>query len=216
MSDDLAAYYRRRAPEYESIYFRPEEQRLFELEEMARALRAWVAGRDVLEVATGTGWWTVHAAATAKSVTATDFVEETLAIAKLKPLEGVRFLFADAFKLDAVPGEFDAAVACFWLSHVPRAEIAAFLRGLHGRLKAGSRVFMADNVYIEGFGGEFTRSESSEDTYRVRQDQSGKSSRVLKNYFSEEELRGFLSEMQAVEVIMGERFWWLTYETPGA
>lgn len=57
----MADYYARRAREYDQVYFKPERQ------SDIRALEAWLpepfAGRRVLEIACGTGWWTPHGAA---------------------------------------------------------------------------------------------------------------------------------------------------------
>lgn len=55
---DIVAYYRRRAGEYEEIYDwkddnRQEEQGLFE-----ETIKDYLAGRRVLEVACGIGYWT--------------------------------------------------------------------------------------------------------------------------------------------------------------
>ena len=85
MSDaDLARYYAQRAESYERIYQKPERQ--VEL----RALEAWLpgvfAGRRVLEIACGTGWWTPHGARDAAAWRATDLNPETLAIARTKAL----------------------------------------------------------------------------------------------------------------------------------
>lgn len=215
MAADLVDYYRRRAPEYEAIYFRPDAERLFELEELARALRGWLAGRDVLEIAAGTGWWTVHAASVARSMTATDINEETLAIAKLKPLDDVQFLLADAYRLGAIPGRFDGFLANYWLSHVSRTKIAGFLEGVHRRLEPGARVFMADNAYTEAFGGRFVQEEGEPDTYRIRTWKDGSEHKVLKNYYSEEEFRELLQGMQNVHINIGPCYWWVMYETPG-
>jgi ubiquinone/menaquinone biosynthesis C-methylase UbiE len=214
MGNELAEYYRLRAPEYEQVYFRPDADRLFELEEQARALRAWLAGRDVLEVAAGTGWWTVHAASVANSVTATDVNEETLAIARTKPLEDVKFLVADAFKLEEVPGTFNGALACFWLSHVSRLRVGEFLHGLHNILEPDSRVFIADNNYSPGLGGEFIEEPGNPDTFRIRTRNDGSQHKVLKNYYSEEELRGFVPDAQNLQIHMGPNYWWIMYETP--
>ena len=214
MAADLIDYYRRRAPEYESIYFRPDPERLFELEELARALRSWLACRDILEVAAGTGWWTVHASSVAKSMTATDAIEETLAIARLKPLDKVQFFVADAYDLSSVPGEFDGFLACFWLSHVPRARLKEFLGGICRRLKPRSRVFMADNVFIESFGGRFVREPGDEDTYRIRTWADGSEHKVLKNYYAEAEFKELLAGMKNVHIHLGPCYWWIMFETP--
>ena len=213
MANEVADYYRRRAPEYESIYFRPDEKRLYELEDMARAMRDWLRGRDILEIAAGTGWWTVHGASVAKSMTATDINEETLAIAKLKPLDHVRFEVADAFNLQALEGHFNGCLSCFWLSHVPRARIPEFFQGVHRRLGAGSRVFMADNLYDPNVGGVLIEEPGSADTYKIRTWSDGSKHKILKNYFSETQLRGYLNGMQNVQVHFGPSYWWIQYET---
>jgi SAM-dependent methyltransferase len=216
VSNELAEYYRKRAPEYESIYFRPDEQRLTELENQARALRAWLKGRDVLEIAAGTGWWTVHAASVARTMTATDVNEETLAIAKMKPLDNVRFVVADAFKLEEIEGTFNACLACFWLSHVSRTRVAEFLSGVHSRLAPGSRVFLADNLYDPALGGVLLEDPESPDTYKIRTWSDGSEHRVLKNYYSEAELRSFAEGMANVQMHIGPCYWWIMYETPKA
>ena len=62
---DMRAYYAQRAEAYERVYFKPERQADL------RAMEAWLpgpfAGRRVLEVACGTGWWTAHGARDARS-----------------------------------------------------------------------------------------------------------------------------------------------------
>ena len=51
-------YYRLRATEYEQIYFREIPERRKEIDNEAERLRALVAGKTVLEMACGTGYWT--------------------------------------------------------------------------------------------------------------------------------------------------------------
>ncbi len=104
MDDErLKEYYARRSAHYERIYALPERQ-----DDLAR-LRALVpplfAGRDVLELACGTGYWTALIAPLARSVLATDVGDEVLALARTKPYpEGrVRFAVADAFSLSGLP-----------------------------------------------------------------------------------------------------------------
>ena len=80
----LADYYVRRAPEYERIYQKPERQA--ELRVVREMVANTFAGRSVLEVACGTGWWTEVLADIARSVVATDVNEEVLAIARTKAI----------------------------------------------------------------------------------------------------------------------------------
>ena len=99
----------------------------------------WFAGKHVLEVAAGTGWWTSVLADTAASVTATDVNEATLDVARARrdwPAT-VDFAVADALAPQTVRGDFDAAFGGFFWSHVPLAKIDAFLEALMLRLLPG-------------------------------------------------------------------------------
>jgi ubiquinone/menaquinone biosynthesis C-methylase UbiE len=94
----MQAYYARRAAYYERVYFKPERQTDL------RAMEAWLpplfAGRRVLEVACGTGWWTPHGARDARHWLATDINPETMAVARAKALPAcVELATADAYTL---------------------------------------------------------------------------------------------------------------------
>src|SRR5919202_6089464 len=150
---NLRRYYDQRAPEYEQIYVPRDRQHGFELGELARQLRDALRGRSVLEVACGTGYWTACAAGVAKAVTATDASLAMLTHAREKVLpQNITFLVADAYDLRHTPGDFDGALAMFWLSHVPRTRLRRFLDAFHARLQPGAIVFLADNVYLPGVG----------------------------------------------------------------
>jgi protein-L-isoaspartate O-methyltransferase len=63
-------YYRRRAAEYDRVYDKLERQE--DLESLRTQVASLLAGRRVLEVAAGTGWWTAVYADGAARVVATD------------------------------------------------------------------------------------------------------------------------------------------------
>lgn len=148
--DALADYYAKRAPEYERIYQRPERQA--DLRTLREKVTRIFAGRRVLEVACGTGWWTEVMASSARSVVATDINAEVPAIAKAKlmPADLISCQRRDAFYLDEAEGEFDAALAAFWWSHLTRTGLQRFLCALHSRLRPGSTVAFIDNVFVDG------------------------------------------------------------------
>lgn len=79
-------YYRRRGPPYEAVYARPERQA--DLRLLEAALPPLFAGRRVLELACGTGWWTGHGARDARRWLATDLNPEAMALAQAKPAAG--------------------------------------------------------------------------------------------------------------------------------
>ena len=90
--DNLQAYYAKRAAEYERIYAKPERQA--DLAALRSRIPALLARRSVLEVACGTGYWTEVIAPHVRSITAIDYVEETLAIARSKKYPANRVEFA--------------------------------------------------------------------------------------------------------------------------
>jgi ubiquinone/menaquinone biosynthesis C-methylase UbiE len=81
--ENLKDYYARRAREYERIYDKPERQE--DLARLREIVPSLLDGRDVLEIACGTGYWTQHVAARAESMLATDINDEVLELARSKP-----------------------------------------------------------------------------------------------------------------------------------
>jgi SAM-dependent methyltransferase len=211
----LLSYYNARAAEFERIYHRDDATAQAELAEIRSALRTAVTARTVLEVACGTGYWTEVIADVADGTVATDLSPDMLEIAQKKewPTERVRFQIADAYDLGGVEGVFTAGVAAFWLSHVPRRRLVQFLDQLHARLLPESVMFLADNVYVPGLGGDLIVDPEIQDTFKSRSLEDGSTHVVLKNYFSQAELEWFLVGHRDIAVTIGQRFWWASYRT---
>jgi ubiquinone/menaquinone biosynthesis C-methylase UbiE len=211
-SPELLDYYQRRAREYETIYAKPERQA--DLAVLRREVAGRLAGRRVLEIACGTGYWTVVAAGTAKSIVATDAAEEPMRIARAKDYAGadVRFDFADAYALDERFGRFDGALAFFWWSHIPLSRIGDFLRSLHRRLESGARVLFMDNTYVEGNSTPISERDAEGNTYQLRPLADGTQNRVLKNFPTEAELRRHLaSHARTLEYRALQYYWLIDY-----
>src|SRR5207302_403836 len=119
----------------------------------------------------------------------------------------------DAYDLHDLPSDFDGGLATFWLSHVPRARLRAFLDGFHARLVAGAVVYLADNVYVPGVGGELLPADRAGDTYKVRRLTDGGRHRVLKNYFSTEELRTVLAPGTSELAVRAGKWFWAAWCT---
>ena len=205
----LVDYYRRRASEYEAIYAKPERQA--DLAFLEREIPRRLHGRSVLEVACGTGYWTERVARSAAKIVATDAAEEPMRIARARsyPEDVVRFELADAYALDPRLGPFDAGLAVFWWSHVPRQRAAAFLDSLHRCLDDGARVLFMDNVYAEGSSTPVCEVDSHGNTYQMRQLADGSRVRVLKNFPSEDELRERLAPYAGSLAFEALEYYWL-------
>lgn len=206
---DLVTYYRLRAQEYDKVYLRPERQ------DDIRAIGSWlsaaVAGRRVLEVAAGTGYWTPIMAATAESVVATDINPETVAIAKARdyPSDNVEFRIADAYAPDAVSGDFDCVFAGYFLSHVPRDRVAPFMQSVVERAGSGGRVLMVDNLYVDDSNLPITRTDPDGNTYQTRQLDNGETFEVLKNFYDAEELEQLAATYATTFDVRLLTYYWL-------
>jgi SAM-dependent methyltransferase len=209
-SAELVSYYRRRASEYEAIYAKPERQP--DLARLKDEIPARLRRARVLEIACGTGYWTELIAPVAALVVAIDLAEEPMRIARNKTCRGdVRFEIADAYALPSSLGSFDAALAVFWWSHIPRERIAVFLASLHARLEPDARVVLMDNRYVEGSSTPITEIDTHGNTYQMRRLGDGTPVRVLKNFPSEDELRSHLPGLRYEAL---EYYWLAEYRRP--
>jgi ubiquinone/menaquinone biosynthesis C-methylase UbiE len=210
-SPELVDYYRRRAAEYEAIYAKPERQA--DLAVLRQAIPGKLRGARVLEIACGTGYWTQLVADVAAEVVATDLAEEPMRIAQSKSYKKQpAFSLADAYALPQSLGRFEAALAVFWWSHVPRQRIGEFLASLHGRLERGARVVLMDNRFVEASSTPVSEIDAQGNTYQLRRLRDGSRVRVLKNFPSEAELRSDLPSSLNVEML--EYYWLADYRLP--
>lgn len=210
---ELRQYYAARAREYERIYTKPERQA--DLRRLEALLPEMLAGRRILELACGTGYWTQFIARKAESILAVDASPETLELAAGKPFppERVELRVTDVYDLPAELGLFDGAFAGFWWSHVPVHDQARFLKSLDQRLLPGSRVAFLDNRYVEGNSTPISHRDEDGNTYQRRLLEDGSEHVVLKNFPTWRELSAavapFGADMQLTEL---EYYWVFAYE----
>ncbi len=211
-AESMRDYYARRAAEYERVYRKPERQA--DLHAIAAWLPQRFAGREVLEVACGTGWWTPHGARDAKAWLATDVNPETLAVARTKALPAcVGFAEVDAYSLHGLHGRrFDAAFAGCWWSHVPRAQLSGWLDLLHAQLRPGARVVFLDNAFVPGNSTPLSRRDADGNSFQQRRLDDGSVHEVLKNYPTPDEVIAALGpRAQAPQWIQHAYYWVLDY-----
>lgn len=211
----MKKYYSNRAKSYEEVYFRDDPIRQTELIEIKDVLKEKFAGKDVLEVACGTGYWTQYVAESAEHITAIDYAEEVLTLAKEKQLfpSKVSFVQGNAYKLNQLAKTFNGAYANFWFSHIPKENIFSFLEQFHGVLETGSVVCMVDNMYNEGIGGTLISKSNDENTYKIRSLAYGEQYEIIKNYYSKEELTAIFEPFAVdLEIHINTCFWIVTYK----
>jgi demethylmenaquinone methyltransferase/2-methoxy-6-polyprenyl-1,4-benzoquinol methylase len=216
MSDQqLLDYYSSRAGEYERIYEKPERQN--DLQRVRGWLRAELAGHRILEIACGTGYWTTWLAPVAESIVATDLNPAVLALARQKPYPRarVRIEVADAYALGGVVGDFSAAFAGVWWSHLPRERQDDFLTSLGARLGPRALVVLLDNRFIEGSSTPIERQDSRGNTYQRRRLADGREYEVMKNFPGRTELRAALAPFVRDLVLTEFEYYWGARYTGG-
>ncbi|MHC4597625.1 MAG: class I SAM-dependent methyltransferase [Planctomycetota bacterium] len=205
---NLIDYYAARASYYDLTYEIPEIQD--DLAAIGARLKPHFAGRRVLEVGCGTGYWTRILSETAESVLATDPAEETLEIARAKtyPRNNVDFRKEDAFQLAPVEGEFTAGFHFRLISHVPKSRVKKLLASHHAKLRPGAAVAFGDDR-----GAGFTALDREGNMGHVRKVKDGRSFPIIKNPLTEKHLREILDGVaHHIRYTANEYFWLIEYE----
>jgi 2-polyprenyl-3-methyl-5-hydroxy-6-metoxy-1,4-benzoquinol methylase len=209
--DELATYYAKRAAEYERIYDKPERQA--DLRALEARIRKMVAGRKVLELACGTGYWTDLIAPEAAQVTALDLNEEVLEIARSKKNAGkVTFLRGSAYEIPDLGRVHDALFASFWWSHVPLERLDGFLVDCQTAVAPGALIVFLDNRYVKGSSTPLSRRDPQGNSYQLRNLDDGSTHEVLKNFPTESELIQRVSRLGwGANVELLEHYWLLSF-----
>lgn len=211
MSAELEQYYANRAPEYDRVYKKPERQGDL------RVIEGWLpevfAGKSILEIACGTGYWSQFLAPIARSLVAIDASSEVLEIARSRvTVKNASFIKGDAYRPPNDQAPFQSAFAGFWLSHVPKARLGEFFHSLHRTLAPGAKVVLLDNRFVEGSSTPLSEQDAEGNTYQSRALDDGSTHRVLKNFTSEHGLREMVAGIATdVEFHQWQYFWALEY-----
>ncbi|BCJ47477.1 hypothetical protein GCM10010168_18350 [Actinoplanes ianthinogenes] len=190
---EQVAYYRTRADEYDATYpldVRADSQGR---EQLLALLEAQAPFGTVLELACGTGQWTVELARLAATVTAVDAAPEALAICRRRAGSAeVRLVEADLFTWR--PRErYDLVFFSAWLSHVPPQRFAAFWTLVADCLAPGGRVFVIDELPAVG---AVERPAPGQPAPAVQREVGGGAVfRAVKVLYAPDELRERLGEL---------------------
>jgi demethylmenaquinone methyltransferase/2-methoxy-6-polyprenyl-1,4-benzoquinol methylase len=200
----LLAYYAARAPYYDRTYDIPFIQK--DLKKVAKHVMKLFKGRRVLEAACGTGYWTRILSETAEHITATDVGRDMLDVARAKeyPAENVKFVEEDAFSTDGVEGEFGGGFHFRFVSHLPRDSVGAFLGAFHSKLSPGAQVAFGDDL-----GEGYTDIDDGGNRGHVRKVKDGRTFPIIKNGWSEGEIRELLGDSAGKIRYTATRFFWL-------
>jgi SAM-dependent methyltransferase len=197
--DEMATYYRDRAPEYDAWFERrgnydhgeaENAQWFADVTAVFAALDALAMTGDVLELAAGSGIWTERLLRTASAVTAVDASLEMLSLNRTRVHdERVRYVRADLFSWRP-ERTFDGVCFAFWLSHIPHERLDTFLQMVAAALKPGGKVFFVDSHRRRKPSAETVGQSPPEPGSQVltRRLHDGRAYRIVKNYYEPVEL----------------------------
>ena len=201
-------YYEDRAPEYDDVWFRrgpydlgPEGNAAWfeETAALERAVDAFGAHGDVLELACGTGLFTQHLVRTARTLTAVDASAATLEVNRARVNDpSVEYVTSDVFEWRPPAGRrYDEIVFTFFISHVPPERFAQFWARLEEWLKPGGRVFFADDLHgvEERASNPGMAAEDGPDFAHRRTLQDGREYTIVKILYTPESIT---SELRAI------------------
>ncbi len=205
-------YYRARAPEYEQIYYREVPERRAEIDKAAKHLQELAKGKDVLDLACGTGYWTQILSQTARTITAVDISIEMLREACKKIYRApVEFLQADLSKLPFQAACFDLVTLGFWFSHQPKQEYDLFFKNISQPLIDGGPIWLIDNnTPAEGPRLESVEIDKHGNNFKRRYLENGEKYIILKNYFSRDQLKTIFARHFTVRHLVYEKYYWST------
>jgi SAM-dependent methyltransferase len=215
---EMVAYYEARAGEYDDWYRRrgryshgPIHDAAWdaELDAAGRWLDAQPLAGEVVELAAGTGWWSPLLAEKAE-LWAYDAAEAPLDLARERLLaHGLRahLHVRDAW---AEPDRPVEGLFCgFWLSHVPRGRLDAFLALARRWLRPGGRFAFIDSLADPRSGA--VDGVPAEGGVAVRRLADGREFRIVKEFYRPDELRAALlrAGFASAEVTTTGRFFLL-------
>jgi len=212
MNQDMLSYYAKRAGEYERIYLKPERQA--DLRQLTEMLQETFSGKEILEIACGTGYWTERIAKTASTIKATDINESVLEIAKTKHYApaSVSFEKADLFHPQREK-QYQSLFAGFIWSHIKLRRLTEFIEIVNTQVEQSGTVVFVDNKYVEGSSSPMADMDNEGNTYQQRTLEDGSLYRVVKNFPSKSSIEELLKYNAAdVSYIELEYYWILRYQ----
>jgi demethylmenaquinone methyltransferase/2-methoxy-6-polyprenyl-1,4-benzoquinol methylase len=197
---DLLAYYEARASEYDDWYLRRGRYERGPVHDAAWNAELDMAGRwldelpiagEIVELAAGTGWWSPLLASKGElslydaATGPLERARERLVAHRLRAHLHVRDAWADPDRA------VDAVFTGFWLSHVPRARLDAFLGIVRSWLKPGGTFAFIDSL-LDPQSSAADHPTPADDV-SVRRLDDGREFTIVKVYYEPGELEAALA-----------------------
>ena len=198
-------YYRQRAAEYDQWFLRKGRydrgdehttQWFKEVEEVVAELETFSPYGDVLEIAGGTGLWTVRLAHKSKSYTVVDTSPEMIEINRYRlGITPVTYIEHDVFTFEP-DKQYDFIFFGFWISHVPSERFQEFWDRLRSWLKPGGSVFFLDSAKTPmSTAVDHVLPDEDDGETLVRKLNDGREFKIFKIFYRPEELTAKLDAL---------------------
>jgi SAM-dependent methyltransferase len=206
---EMLAYYEARAPEYDDWYLRrgryergPVHDAAWnaELDAAGRWLDALPIQGEIVELAAGTGWWSPLLASKGElslydaASAPLDLARERLVAHHLRAHLHVRDAWAEPDR------QVDAVFTGFWLSHVPRHRLEAFLGVVRRWLKPGGTFAFIDSRFDPQSSA--ADHPTPADDVSVRRLDDGREFTIVKVYYEPETLEHTLRRAGFVDPVV--------------
>ena len=199
--DPLVAYYEARAPEYDDWYLRRGRYERGPIHDAAWNAELDAAGRwlddlpisgEIVELAAGTGWWSPLLAGKGE-LSIYDAAGAPLDRARDRLLaHGLRAHIHTRDAWAEPDRTVDALFAGFWLSHVDRNRLAAFLSLARRWLREGGTFAFIDSLPDPQSGAADHQTPAADRSMRKLDD--GREFEIVKVYYTTAELQAALLE----------------------
>jgi SAM-dependent methyltransferase len=219
--DELVPYYEARAAEYDDWYLRRGRYSHGLVSDMAWEMELAVAstwldglplGGEIVELAAGTGWWTALLASKG-DLHAYDAAGAPLDRARSRLVaHGLRAHLHVRDAWAAPDRAVDALFSGFWLSHVPRPRLAAFLGIARAWLRPGG-IYAAIDSQPDAASGTVDRLPAPAPDLARRRLADGRAFTIPKVHYRADELAKALRSAGFVDVEVGSsgRFFLLVH-----
>jgi len=213
---EMSRYYNERATEYEQIYFRDDAARRKEIDDEVFRVRELAEGKNILEIACGTGYWTQYLSQTARHITAIDIAPQMIEEARKKPTVcPVEFMQADLNHLSDIGSKYDLIALGFWFSHHPKQDYDSLFFSLISHLAPSGVIWMIDNnPPAEGPEQDFSHCDAHGNNFKKRRLSDGREFTIIKNYFTESKLREICEPYFLVSRLTFGRHYWAVVLLP--
>jgi hypothetical protein len=199
--DELVAYYEARAPEYDDWYLRRGRYERGPIHDAAWSAELDAAGRwldglpisgQIVELAAGTGWWSPLLAGKGE-LSIYDMADAPLDRARDRLLaHGLRAHIHTRDAWAEPDRKVDALFAGFWLSHVERDRLGAFLGLVRRWLRDGGTFAFIDSLPDPQSGAADHVTPAADRSVRKLHD--GREFEIVKVYYTPAELQAALLE----------------------